>query len=470
MSSRHLLVHYHLRPGGVTTVLREQARALAAAGRDVWIATGEAPSAESGEFPARVVVIPDLGYRDAALAPHALARAHDQLSALAGPRGVLHFHNPTLAKNPSLPALAARLAASGHALLLQIHDFGEDGRWPAGNKPGDHDRFYPTGPRLRWLVLHPDDRRVLIKAGIPAPETAILPNPVAPPSWGTLPPGADGRTRVLYPSRGIRRKNTGEFLLLAALAPPAWEFRLSLPPLGRAQENHFQRWRKWAGALGSNTLLGMGAGGFRPDLVLSTSTREGFGYSFAEPWRVGVPATGRHPGRWPVDGDGAALPRPPGLYQSIRVPAAWLRPGVWQHAIRDCIPDPDRQSRVARKFSTASVDFADLPESEQRQVLRRVARAPVEGGALRFDLIEGHAVEPAAWFAMVAGIPPAFIAAMGERVRDAFSPDRMAGALDALANEARTAEGGLRGWADASMVERHFENADTFRFLHQPPP
>lgn len=470
MSGRHLLVHYHLRPGGVTTVLREQARALAAAGNEVVVLSGEVPPAHEEKFPAPVVVIPDLGYRDAAIPNPSLVQIHDQLSELAGVRGVLHFHNPTLGKNASLVGLIERLAESGHALLLQVHDFGEDGRWAIGAEPHDHARFYPTGPRLRWLVLHPDDRRILLDAGVPEPEVVVLPNPVVPPAWGALPTRADGRRRVLYPGRGIRRKNTGEFLLLAALAPAHWEFRTSLPPLGRAQEGQFHRWQKWADMLGSTALLGMGTGDWRPDLVLSTSVREGFGYAFTESWLAGIPATGRHPGRWPVAAGGASLPQPPGLYQSLRVPAAWLREPIWRHAIRASVPSSDFQACVARKFSSASVDFADLPEGEQRQVLRRVMRSPEESAALRFAQVDGREVEPAAWFTGAAEIPAAQVRAMTQRVREMFSPASHQRALSDLADGVRKARGGLRGWADASMVAKSFQNAETFRFLHQPPP
>ena len=452
MRDRHILIHYHLRPGGVTTVLREQARVLCSLGVSVQIISGEAPPPGAEAFPAPVEVVPELGYRDRPLEKNTLEMVSHRLSALAGTDGVLHFHNPTLGKNPSWMAVINRLAGSGQALLPQIHDFGEDHRWPPGREPEDHATYYPMGGRVRWLVLHPDDRAVLLAAGLNDEDVAVLPNPVSPPGYGNLPVARDGKTRVLYPARGIRRKNTGEFLLLAALAPSSWEFRSTLPPIGAAQERHFRRWQRWAGHLGNKALLGMGNGDFRPDLVISTSVREGFGYSFAEPWLAGIPATGRHPDRWLVGHEGKPLPFPPGLYHAMRVPTRWRR--------MDSQP----------LNSAPAIDFADLPEIDQRHVLRKVMESPdIAREEILFERIDGRSVKAADWFSEISPAPPECLQDMATHVRSAFSPEQMGARLRAIASGARVACGGLRGHADASMVLRAFAERGTFRFLCLPP-
>jgi hypothetical protein len=349
-------------------------------------------------------------------------------------------------------ALINRLAVSGHALLLQVHDFGEEGRWPPGREPADHATFYPMGGRVRWLVLHPDDRAVLLAAGLNDHDVAVLPNPVSAPGYGQLPVARDGKTRVLYPARGIRRKNIGEFLLLAALAPSSWEFRSTLPPIGAAQERQFRRWQRWAGHLGNKALLGMGRGDFRPDLVISTSVREGFGYSFAEPWLAGIPATGRHPDRWLVGNEGKPLPYPVGLYHAIRVPNRWRR------------KDP------RQLVSAPTIDFADLPEIEQRHVLREVMENPEHAREeIHFELSDGRSVHAADWFSEISPAPPERLHALATQVRSAFSPEQMGARLRDIASGAREACGGLRGHADASMVLRAFAERGPFRFLCLPP-
>lgn len=471
MRERHILIHYHLRPGGVTTVLREQARVLSGLGEVVTILSGEAPPPGEDDFPASIEVLPALAYRDTPLDPDAFDCCLHEMAGLAGQRGVLHFHNPTLGKNPSWGAWVNRLATRGHALLLQIHDFGEDGRWPPGRPPDDHAGFYPMGNRIRWLVLNPNDRNVLLGAGMNEADVAIVPNPVAPPGYGALPPARDGKIHVLYPARGIRRKNIGEFLLLAALAPASWEFRSTLPPHGKAQERLFRRWEKWADKLGVTTWLGNGPGTVRPDVVISTSVREGFGYSFAEPWLAGVPATGRHPGRWLVGQDGVALPRPPGLYRAIRVPTLWLRPGVWRRALANAVEDVRNRDAIALRFEGDRIDFADLPESEQRHVLRRVVGNQRAASAeITFELMNDRLLDPPSWFTMAAAHSSAGVLAMAERVRLAFFPATVGGNLREIASSVRAARATLRGHADASMVSGAFSAPEDFRFLRLPPP
>lgn len=368
-------------------------------------------------------------------------------------------------------ALVNQLARDSHPLLLQVHDFGEDGRWQPGKEPTDHAVFYPRGGRVRWLVLHPDDREVLLRAGHDEASVRVLVNPVSAPGFGDLPSAKDGKTRVLYPARGIRRKNIGEFLLLAALAPSSWEFRTTLPPIGAAQARSFARWQRWTAKLGINALLGGGWGEFRPDLVLSTSVREGFGYTFAEPWLVGIPATGRLPGRWLVGEDALPLPHPAGLYHSIRVPTHWIRARVWQRGLGAARPDVAARATIARRMEGSSIDFADLPESEQRSVLRRIVENRKAAGAeIVFRLPDGRLIPPTIWFAQVVDTSADLAQAMVETIQASFAPGRMGERLHQIAAEARTSTDGLHGYADASMVAKAFAKPECFRFLCLPPP
>ena len=418
-----------------------------------------------------VEVVPELAYRDGPLSAEAMESALRRLRELGGYDGLLHFHNPTLGKNPSWMPMVNQLAADGQAMLLQIHDFGEDHRWLPGRQPAEHATYYPCGGRIHWLVLHPDDRSVLLAAGLGPDDISVLPNPVSEPVYGSLPRARDGKTRVLYPARGIRRKNLGEFLLLAALAPPTWEFRASLPPIGKAQARHFHRWRRWASCLGINVLLGMGPGDHRPDLVLSTSVREGFGYALAEPWLASVPATGRYPGRWLSGDDATPLPHVPGLYHSLKIPTAWIQKSVWMRAVLDSPLEPDAKELLMQRFNGAAIDFAELPESGQRHVLRRVvADRESAATAIAIQGIDGRSFTPASWLAEAVGIQSEFASRMAGKILSAFSPQQSGETLRGIAERVRTARGGLRGHADAAMVAKAFAGAEHFRFLCLPPP
>ena len=115
------IVHYHLRTGGVTSVILRTSRALTEAGIRHVILVGESPEETHAGIP--IHVIPELGYRktpaDVPLAP--LLRSAAEV-AFGGPPDLWHFHNHSLGKNPSIPAAVADLAASGERLRLQVHD------------------------------------------------------------------------------------------------------------------------------------------------------------------------------------------------------------------------------------------------------------------------------------------------------------------------------------------------------------
>lgn len=122
-------MHYHLKPGGVATVLRRQVEALADDCR-VLVLTGEQPK---NDFPADLNVIPGLGYDgtfnrciQAEQVSEAVIRAIR--SKWPGGCDVLHVHNPLLAKNSLFLKVLKRLQKNGITLFLQVHDLAEDGR------------------------------------------------------------------------------------------------------------------------------------------------------------------------------------------------------------------------------------------------------------------------------------------------------------------------------------------------------
>src|SRR5690554_6827925 len=92
------IVHYHLRPGGVSSVIRRHSAALSKMGIRHVILVGERP-ADAAEFP--IGVVETLNYGGSAAAPEvdlALLK-NAAIEQLGDPPDVWHFHNPTLRKN-----------------------------------------------------------------------------------------------------------------------------------------------------------------------------------------------------------------------------------------------------------------------------------------------------------------------------------------------------------------------------------
>ena len=119
---RIAFIHYHLKTGGVTTVLRQQVEAVRST-CDVLVLTGAPPESS---FPCHVVHIPGLGYDGPdpdRLAPEDVAasiiKAINQ--EWKGGCDLVHVHNPTLAKNRNfLKILKALQNGKIKLFLIQI--------------------------------------------------------------------------------------------------------------------------------------------------------------------------------------------------------------------------------------------------------------------------------------------------------------------------------------------------------------
>jgi phosphoglycolate phosphatase-like HAD superfamily hydrolase len=338
---RLAIVHHHLNRGGVTSVIVNHLRSLAALPaerrpeRVVVLYDGQRsgwPENLPDTFPIELVVEPALAY-DASGAqadPVALAETLTNRLAEGGLTAadtLLHTHNHSLGKNASFPGALRLLADAGWRMLLQVHDFAEDnrpdnyGHLQDAVGESDPDRLgavlYPQGTGLHYATLTERDSGILHSAGVPAGRLHALPNPVA--EFGEMPSQDDARERVfralglpptarlvVYPVRGIRRKNLGEMLLLSALAPEGTYFAVTLRPMNPNEAVSFDRWRFLAETLGLPCRFDTGSpkeqGGYgcdfkdtlaAADAILTTSVAEGFGMVFLEAWLAGKPLIGR---------------------------------------------------------------------------------------------------------------------------------------------------------------------------------
>lgn len=390
-------VHYHLRPGGVTSVIARTASSLATHPVRFVVLCGE-PGAMS--LPCAVEMVPGLGYGSDVRAPDLANRMLDAAtSALGGRPDVWHVHNHSIGKSADLPRAVSELARRGERLLLQIHDFAEDGR-PANYRllcdelaDGDAARLgallYPPGARVHYALLSRHDRDALVAAGADPARAHVLPNPV---SLGAPSPGVERVPGLfVYPTRAIRRKNLGEFLLWAALAQSGTRWQTTLEPKTESDRPAYERWRAVSTDLGLPVEFAVGIAKPRPmpdvlaaaDVVVTTSVAEGFGLSFLEPWLAGRPVAGRNLSGVTGDFTEAGI-RLDLLYDRLDVPLEWVGRSRFRAAVanglsalraaygRACEED-GVEAACGAATRGGMVDFGRLDEAMQEAILRRVA-------------------------------------------------------------------------------------------------
>ncbi len=410
---RIALVHYHLRTGGVTRVIRDQVEALAGIAETMVIA-GEAPK---GPLPCPAAVVPALAYDrdragpvDAAAAARAIAEA--ARSVWPGGASLYHFHNPTLGKNRRIAAIIGRLQGMGEAVLLQVHDFAEDGRPDLLT-----DEPYPAD--CHYAAINRRDLAVLERAGLDARGLHYLPNAVRP----LRPPAAPGSGSVfLYPVRAIRRKNIGEAVLLSLFVPDGCAIGVTLEPTGALDRQSCDAWKAFARERSLPIRFGIGEGRTLDSLlagcrgVITTSIKEGFGFAYLEPWTAGLALHGRYLPEVCPDFRQAGLALDH-LYQGIRVTLSRDEADVLARKRRLCLP-----GALARAGGVADADFGDLSEDLQRRALERV----IESTAARTRLLDDN---PALAGALRAGLPREVVAANRKIVLERYSLEATGAAL-----------------------------------------
>lgn len=395
---RIAVVHYHFRPGGVTRVVHNAVHSLQDSGTSLCVLGGHIPASFS--VPCSTGEVKALAYGDEgfpSVAEETDALMASARSLLGGEPDVWHIHNHSLGKNPVTHLITAELARRGAPLLLQIHDFAEDGR--PGNvmrlRRGDSVRpleksLYPLGPHVHYAVLNGRDAGVLTDAGIPWDRIHFLPNAVdltlEPPK--DVPLNAD--RLLLYPTRGIRRKNIGEVLLWAAAAEPGERFGCTLAPENPEAQPIYDAWVHCAEELDLPVDFNLGRDyGFSDllhaaDWILTTSVAEGFGLAYLEPALIPRPVTGRDLPAVTRDFKDRGI-RLPYLYESIPIPLDLLDEQALRADIRESRSrsllhmgrepsEEDLQAVEHHLLGDGQVDFGVLSESWQRDVIQAVHR------------------------------------------------------------------------------------------------
>jgi len=370
-------IHYHLKTGGVTTVLRQQIDAIHETCQTL-VLTGEPPK---GHFPADVIHIPGLGYTDPqqrSIDPKPVAESVDAAIRNKWRDGcdLIHIHNPTLAKNVHFLKIIEELKRKNFTLFLQIHDFAEDGR-PSAYFTEDYVSDCHYG------VINSRDHRILIESGLERNGVHKLPNMV---EGGSEDPAAgDAVPRVLYPIRARRRKNIGEAILVSIFLKEEEFLAITLPPISPMDLGAYGAWKTF---VAENHLKVAFEAGRNQDFktlvhtskyLITTSITEGFGFSFLDPWTAGKLLWGR---KLPdichdFETKGIYLHH---LYSKLRIPMAWIDKTSFFTRWHDCIIENANLfgCRIAEKKIEDSyvlltrdqtIDFGLLNEKFQKEVI-----------------------------------------------------------------------------------------------------
>ena len=375
-------MHYHLKTGGVTTCLKHQVEALKNDCR-LCVISGEMAKTD---FPAKVIHIPQLAY---SADYHHSFEAEDVASAVVqaieshfdGPCDIVHVHNPILAKNKKFLKILKALQKRGLSLLLQIHDFAEDGR-PQAYFTED----YPAD--CHYSVVNSRDYRILLKSGLKKQGLHQIFNTVYRPDNPNPSAVDDNYPYVVYPIRAIRRKNIGEAILLSLFFKDNETLVITLPPNSQADIESYEDWKTFVSECHLRVEFDRGLNHPYEAIVasarylLTTSITEGFGFSFLEPWLFDKLVWGRKLSDICADfeANGVSFDH---MYTSLNVPVDWLELDdfykKWKRTIQHTadqfrfgIDDEQIQNTFASLTANGTIDFGVLDEGFQKQVIGRL--------------------------------------------------------------------------------------------------
>ncbi|MDM8516425.1 hypothetical protein QUF76_09515 [Desulfobacterales bacterium HSG16] len=379
-----LFIHYHLRTGGVTTVVTQQAKVLADT-CDLLVAAGDIPENQKKDLPFDTAVIPGLGYDRKDVQPDDPDDVADQLMGAVYKKwengcDLVHVHNATLAKNKNFIKILKNLQRRGLRLLIQIHDFAEDGRPHAF-----YSDFYPEN--CHFAVINSRDYNLLSRSGLRPEGLHFLPNMVREFDLDNNSEKISKKI-VLYPVRAVRRKNIGEALLMSLFFKNDETLAITRPASSDSDMKPYERWKAFAQENDLNVIFEAGlkfsfeALFKNSEWIITTSITEGFGFSFLDPWMAQKFLWGRRIRDLCADfvKKGVKLDH---LYDGLYIPFGWIDSELlfekWKDALlSSCrlyghMPDKSMLMYTFNKMERENkIDFGMLDETFQQGVVFRI--------------------------------------------------------------------------------------------------
>lgn len=377
-------IHYHLKTGGVTTVLKQQVDAIIDT-CELLVLTGDPPESP---LPCDVVHISGLGYdifNRNPMEPERVASAIIEAIHLKWRNGcdLVHIHNPTLKKNANFLKILNVLKDRGLRLFLQIHDFAEDGR------PLSYFAEEEYIENCHYGVINSRDYNILLKTGLKKEGLHKIFNTTTPFSFGTK--DIISKNYILYPIRAIRRKNIGEAILLSLFFKKNASLVITLPPNSPADIISYEEWKSFVIENDLNVIFEAGLTHEFSDLVLSsdflitTSIAEGFGFSFLEPWTAKKYLWGRKLPDICQDFEQNSI-RLNHLYTRIDVPMDWVDKDTlfytWTAGIQKissmfkvAIDELSIKTAYEKATQNDLIDFGLLNEPFQKKIISTVLSA-----------------------------------------------------------------------------------------------
>lgn len=477
------LLHYHLRGGGVTRVIESTVALLKKHGHDVFVVCGEKTGTENID---PIFTHEALRY-DVIPTENQLRSVADDIDKEIKPTfgrkpDIWHLHNHSLGKNTTVPLLASYWAEKQIPVLLQIHDFAEDGRasnyqFLTSNLNNDQPiPLYPQAPHVHYATLTRRDQRILSESGFPDDLLHVLPNPVSLATGKNLNNDArslfpECETLILYPVRGIRRKNIGEFLLHSMISPSGTHFAMTLAPKNPAQQKHYKKWVAYA--RNNNLSVTFGAGHqnkysfpsmvHAADLLMTSSITEGFGLTFLEAWLANRPLVGRDLPEITEDfkENGIDLNH---LYSSLVVPLEWLPKQVFENKVENALQQMyhrygrEYRAEYLQQFldtviSDQNVDFGRLDEELQEMILDKLLKDSAARSLL-------------ASYQLQKKVPDASVTTHNNTlINQQYSPDAFYGRLMDIYNKLADARPGRVLYADPGRVLDQFLKPERFYLI-----
>lgn len=384
-----VLVHYHLKTGGVTRVIEHQIEVLQKLGYQVHLISGEKPTQS---FNASLHVIPEFAYHysnyDSKSIKHILHQF--RLDHKLDSNTIWWVHNPCLGKNVSLLQLCQILSDENADVLIQNHDYAEDGRAEnyalISSYCSQTESFhYPLGVNTYYISINSRDKFILEEAGCPVSQSFLLPNAVQfnDTSHDIEP---NKHNMIVYPTRAIRRKNMGEFIFWATIFPDE-TFAITLSPENEIQkpfynfwidfiaENDIQNVKTDVGKSLTNSFSSFLKGSY---CCFSTSINEGFGQAYVEPVLMQTPVVGRMLPFLAKDFHSYGLDLSY-MYFSLSVQSKWFnKKNFWNRQL-------ERKKQLESQYRTklhdlepigASIDFGSLDEQAQAEVILHIKHEP----------------------------------------------------------------------------------------------